>query len=179
MATWATHRQALPGHPSTASCPRQNRGTSLLSLHGKVTGLLQSLLDGLWGKPPPTFPFLSRVCFSHPGTPWPAHLPALLTVWQVAVPGEATGREALPRVRVFWSLRCGKREKKTLLELRRMLWAPPKPRWALMATIPPPPSRQGQHFDADTPRTSHNILMDEQLLSQGTSCSVTWGVTQQ
>lgn len=116
---WAAHRQGLLEHPSTASCPRQNRETRLLSLQGKVTGLLQSLLDGLWAKPPPTFPCLSHACFSHPGMP---HLPALLAVWQVAVPGEASGREALPRVWMLWPLQCG-REKKTLLELKSNLWA--------------------------------------------------------
>lgn len=44
-----------------------------------------------------------------------------------------------------------------------------------MATIPLPTSRQGQHFHADTPQTSHNILMDKQLLSQVTSYSGTRG----
>lgn len=176
-AMWAARRQGLLEQPSTASWPSQNRGTGLLSLYGKVTGHLQSLLDGLWRKPPPTLPCLSHVCFSHPGMPRPAHLPALLAVWQVAVPGEATGREALPRVWMLWSLQRGG-EKKTLLELKSNLWAQgqlPKPWGALMATIPLPPSRQGQHFHADTPQTSHNILMDKQLQSQGTSCSGTWG----
>lgn len=41
----------------------------------------------------------------------PSHLPALLAVGQVTVPGEAAGREALPWVRMLWSLQHAAGEK--------------------------------------------------------------------